>query len=63
MCVRATKMCDKAVSTHSSTIQSVPECYESQESRDKAFNKCFLAFIYIPDRYKSPQMCDRVISY
>ena len=56
-------MCDKAVSTHSSTMQSMPEFYESQESRDKAFNKCFLALIYIPDRYKSQQMCDRVISY
>ena len=28
---------------------------------NKAVNKCFLAFIYILDQYKS-QMCGRVIS-
>ena len=29
---------------------------------DKSFNKCFIAFIYIPDRYKTQEMCHRVIS-
>ena len=29
---------------------------------DKAFNKYFLAFIYIPDLYKTQEMCDRDIS-
>ena len=29
---------------------------------DKAVNKYFLAFIYIPDRYKTQEMCGRVIS-
>ena len=42
-------MCDKAINTHSSTIQFVIECYKTQEMCDKVFNKCFLAFIYIPD--------------
>ena len=28
---------------------------------DKAVNKCFLAFIYILDWYKTRQMCDRAI--
>ena len=27
-----------------------------------AFNECFLAFIYIPNWYKSQEMYDRVIS-
>ena len=42
-------MCDKVVNTHSSTIQFAPVCYKTQEMCDKAFNKSFLAFIYIPD--------------
>ena len=29
---------------------------------DKAVNKCFLAFISIPSRYKTQEICDRVIS-
>ena len=29
---------------------------------DKAVNRCFLAFIYILDRYKTQEICDRVIS-
>ena len=28
----------------------------------KLFNKCFLAFIYIPDQSKTQEMCDRVVS-
>ena len=59
------KVCDKDVSTHSSTTQFVPECYKTQEMCDKAFNKRFLVFIYIPDQYKAQEMCcifDRVIS-
>ena len=31
-------MCDKAVNTHPSTIQFVPECYKTQEMFDKAVN-------------------------
>ena len=42
-------MYDKAANTHSSTIQFVPEYYKTQEMCDEAFNKCFLAFIYILD--------------
>ena len=60
------KVCDKDVSTHSSTTQFVPECYKTFNKRfNKAFNKRFLAFIYIPDQYKTQEMCcifDRVIS-
>ena len=29
---------------------------------DKAVNRCLLVFIYIPDRYKTQEMCGRVIS-
>ena len=60
------EVCDKDVSTHSSTTQFVPECYKTFNKRfNKAFNKRFLAFIYIPDQYKTQEMCcifDRVIS-
>ena len=28
---------------------------------DKAFNKCFIAFIDTPDQYKTHEKCDRVI--
>ena len=27
----------------------------------KAFNKSFIALIYIPDQYKTQEMCDRII--
>ena len=43
------KICDKAVNTYSTT-EFVTECYKSQEMCDKAVNRCFLAFIYIPDQ-------------
>ena len=29
---------------------------------DKDFNKCFLGFLYISDRYKIQETCDRIIS-
>ena len=29
---------------------------------DKAVNKCFLAFFSISNRYKTQEICDRVIS-
>ena len=29
---------------------------------DKAFNKCFIVFIDIPDPYKTPEKYDRFIS-
>ena len=29
---------------------------------DKAFNKCFLAFFYIPVRYKTQELCDGITS-
>ena len=43
------KICDKTVDTYS-TIEFVTESYKSQEMCDKAVNRCFLAFIYIPDQ-------------
>ena len=42
-------MCDKATNTYHSKIQLVSDCYETKEMCDKAVNKCFLAFVYIPD--------------
>ena len=29
---------------------------------DKALNESFLAFFYIPDRYKTQEVCERIIS-
>ena len=55
-------MCDKAINTHSSTIQFVPESYKTQEMCDKTFNKSFFAFTYILDRYKTQDMCEPVVS-
>ena len=54
-------MCDKIVSTHSFTIQFVPEWYKTQKMCDEAFNKYFLNFFKIPGEYKTPEMCDRII--
>ena len=39
-----------------------PECYKTEGMCYMAFNECFLAFIYIPNWYKSQEMYDRVIS-
>ena len=55
-------MWDKVVSTHSSTIQFVPECYKTQKMCDEAFDLSFLAYFHIPDGYKTQEMCDRIIS-
>ena len=55
-------MWDKVVSTNSSTIELVPECYKTQKMCDKAFNVCFFAFFYVSDRYKTEEMCSRIIS-
>ena len=55
-------MYERAVHTHYSTIQFVPECYKIQEMCDKGFNKSFLGSTYIPDRYKTQGMCDSIIS-
>ena len=42
--IRLRKICDKAVSTHPSTIQVVPECYKIQEMCDES---AFFFYIYI----------------
>ena len=39
------KNCDKAVNCHTSTVKYVPGCYETQEMRDKAVNRCFFYLI------------------
>ena len=41
-CCKNQQMCNKAVNTHPSTIQFVPECYKTQEISDKTVNMCFL---------------------
>ena len=55
-------MCDKIANTHSSTMQFVPECYKTQEMRDKDFNKHFIGFFYIFDQWKTQEIRDKSIS-
>ena len=55
-------MCDKAVDTYPPTIKFVPECYNTQEIRDKAVHICFFVFDSIPDQYKYQGMRNRVVS-
>ena len=38
------KVCDKAVSTHPSIIEYVPEQFKTQEICDKAADRCFFVF-------------------
>ena len=38
------KMCEKAVNTHPSTIQFVPESYKTQTICDKDVNRCYFYF-------------------
>ena len=45
-CYMTQKICDKAVNTHSSTIQLLSECYKTQKICNKTFNKCFLGFCF-----------------
>ena len=42
------KMCDKAVDTHPTTIKYIPECYKTQDMCYKAVHRCFLLFDSIP---------------
>ena len=51
-------MFDKTVSTYLSTIKFVPECFMTQEMRDKAVNRCRFVFSSMPDQHKSREMCD-----
>ena len=44
-------MCDKTVNTYPSTIKFVPECFMTQEMRDKTVNICFFVFDSIPNQY------------
>ena len=41
-------MRDKVVNIHCSPIEFVPECYKTQKTCDKSFNKSFLAFSIFP---------------
>ena len=55
-------MCNKAVDNYPHALEFVPECFTTQGMCDEVFNKSFLAFFYILGRYKTQQMCDRIIS-
>ena len=39
-------------------IQFAPGCYNTQEMCDIAVNRCFLAFTYITDQYKTQEICE-----
>ena len=51
----------KAVCSYFSTINSVLECFMTQEICDQVVDVYFLVFDSIPDRYKTQQMRDRVV--
>ena len=55
-------MCNKAVDTYPSTIKFVLECFITQESVIKWLIYIFFIFDFIPDRYETQGMCDRVVS-
>ena len=40
-------MCDKAVNTYHSTIQFVPDCYNTQEMCDEAVSRWFFLHLFI----------------
>ena len=44
--IKLKKMCDKAVNTHLSAIQFIPECYKTQEMCDKLLIDVFL-FLFL----------------
>ena len=52
----------KAVDTHTSIKQFVPECYKTQEICYKEVHRCFFIFDSIPGRYKTQEICDIVVS-
>ena len=59
-------MCDKAVSTYTSTIKLVPEWYKTPKMCDEAVNwRFFGIYLYswsiILDQYKAQEMCNKVI--
>ena len=45
-CCKNQQMCHKAVNTHPSTIQFVPECYKTQEISDKTVKCVFCIHFY-----------------
>ena len=59
------KMFDKSVNTYPSTTQFVPKCYKTKQICHKTIDlDVFLYLIWFSDldQYKSPEMCDRVLS-
>ena len=54
-------MCDKAVNTHSSTIEYVPDQFKTQEKFDKIISDdpFKLKFCYL--KYKSQDICNKAV--
>ena len=57
------KMCDKAVDTHSSTIEYVPELFKTQEIGNREVHRYFFVFDSLPDQSKAQQICDIFVSW
>ena len=55
-------MCDKAVDTYPSTIKLVSECCKTQEICHRAVHRCIFAFDSIPDKYKTQEIFNLVVS-
>ena len=56
------KMCDKVITTHSSTTTYVPDRFKTQEMCDKVVDRYFFVFDSVPDQPKTQEMFDRFVS-
>ena len=60
-------MCNKAVDTYPSAMQFVPDQYKAQGMSVKVIDPChfflsFLLFDSVPEKSKTQEMCDKVVS-
>ena len=53
-------MCNKAVSSHPSTIQFVPDRFKTHEMCDKGLDSCLFAFDSAADWYITQEFWDKV---
>ena len=51
-------MCDKAVNTHTSKIQCVPDCYKTQEMCENVVSEDPFMLVYCSNKYKNQRICD-----
>ena len=57
------EVCIKAVDSYPSTIQYVPDWYQTQEMRIRAVNTCSFVFGSVPYQYNTQQICIKAVDY